>query len=508
MAYRKPPFYKGPFFLSISSGILLALCFPGFKLGFLAWFALVPFFFALDKAKTSSETAGYGLAFGMSFFLVSLHWLTYVTAIGWVALALLESSFMLVFAYGFVRFKNLKSPFLRLLAVSMAWTAAELLRAEIPAFGFGSNLIAHSQSDYPWIRMTANTAGVYGLGFVMCFANVCIYEISRGFKNKKSPGAAAFFLPAMLALVLAHGFIHYSLPVDKGRLVRISLVQGNIPQSVKWQVVAREKIIEIYTKLTEIASYDQPDLIIWPEAAYPGYFNRDFDSVLITDLVRRIGIPTVIGAPHLEGNEIAYNSAYLLDSEGKIQQRYDKQYLVPFGEYVPLGPVLGWLKPIAYTLGVSDFTEGHEYTIFKTMNGEYSFSTLICFEDVFPNLARRFAEKGAQFLAVITNDAWFGPTAAGYQHEQASIFRAVENGIPVVRSANTGVSSFISWKGDVLERVRGENGKEIFVTAKKTYDLPLEGRRTLYRMGGWIFPYAAAALFIILFVLTKKRNEK
>ncbi len=507
---RKNPFYKNPVFLSALSGVLLTLCFPGIKLGFLAWFALVPYLFALEKAQSKSEAVGYGLTFGMFFFAFSLHWLTYVTVLGWLGLAFLESAFILPFALGARIFLKNKNVFLRILAISLAWTSAELIRSEIPAFGLGANLLAYSQSDYAWVRMAANTAGAYGLGFVIVFVNACLFEIIRSkIQKKKINRIPLLFLPVIGFLLLAHGIFHYTRPGKGNETVRVSLLQGNIPQSVKWEVIARDKIIEIYSKLTELASYEQPDLIIWPEAAYPGYFNRDRDRFQILDLIKKTGTPTLVGSPHLEDQDTAYNSAYLVDGSGEIRQRYDKQHLVPFGEYVPLGSLLGWLKPLAYTLGVSDFTEGREDTVFQAMNGEFSFSVLICFEDVFPNMARRFADKGAQFLAVITNDAWFGPTAAGYIHEQASIFRAVENGIPVVRAANTGVSSFISYKGDVLARVKDSAGKEIFVTAKKTYDLPLVHQMTLYRMGGWIFPYAALAGFVILLVITEKsKNEK
>lgn len=502
---RPSAFYNSPYFLSFASGILLTLSFPGFHFGFLAWIALVPLFYGLEKLKTRSEVLAAGLTFGMTFFVLSLHWLTYVTAIGWLILALLETSFMLIFIFGAWKLRGIRNTFLKILGIALGWTAAEWIRTDFPVFGFGWNALGYSQAPYPWIRLAANAAGSYGIGFAIVFVNACIYEILFKPGKKKISKAALAGLPVLLALLLAHGLYH-SRPDGDGRKVRISVIQGNIPQSVKWETVARDKIIEIYSKLTEIASYDDPDLIVWPEAAYPGYFNRDFDHVQIMELIKKLGVPALIGAPHLEGEDTAYNSAYLLDASGQIRGRYDKQYLVPFGEYVPLGPLLGWLKPIAYTLGVSDFSAGHTFKVFQSMNAEYSFSTLICYEDIFPHLARRFVNQGAEFLTVITNDAWFGPTAAGYQHEQASIFRAIENGVPVVRAANTGVSSFISAKGEVLARVQGRDGKETFITGKKTADITLGARPTLYRRGGWIFPYAATAAFVILLLFQQRSS--
>ena len=277
MSSRKPLFYQSPIFWSFLSGLLLTFSFPGLRLGFLAWFALVPFFAALNQAKSRSEAVGLTLTMGMTFFLCSLHWLTYVTAGGWIALAILETSFLLLFGLAFFMFRGFQNAGIRIFAVSIAWCAFEFMRAEVPVFSFGWNLIAYSQSDYPWVRLAADTVGAYGLGFAMVFVNACIFESINALKQKKNfilPAAAAFL---SLTAVLAHGAYHNRPISENPRIVRVALTQGNIPQSVKWEAIAREKILEIYQKLTELSSYDQPDIIIWPEAAYPGYFNCDYE---------------------------------------------------------------------------------------------------------------------------------------------------------------------------------------------------------------------------------------
>lgn len=504
-ASRKPVFFERPVFLSCFAGLLLALAFPGFKMGFLAWGAFVPLFAALRKADSAGKAAACGAAFGGVFFAVSLYWITYVTGPGLIFLVMLETSFVAGFAAAYYFLRKKLPALISIFGAACAWTAWEWLRAEIPAFGFGWNMLAYSQSDYYPVRLAANTVGAYGLGCAIVLVNVCIFELWKP-SEKKNRIPAVILLVLTVVSLFAHGIYHSNRKGEDRGIVRISVLQGNIPQSVKWEAMARDEIVQIYEKLAQISAYDGPDLMIWPEAAWPGYFNRDAEAPRIQAMIKEMGVPSLIGAPHLESSEIAYNSAYLVDADGGIAQRYDKQHLVPFGEYVPLGPVLGWLKPLAYTLGVSDFTEGRDWTVFKFMNGDASFSTLICYEDIFPPIAKGFADRGAQFLAVITNDAWFGPTSAPYQHEQASIFRAIENGLPVVRSANTGVSSFISAQGRVLARAASKEGKEIFVTAKKTYDLPLVSYSTLYRKGGWIFPYAAIAMLAILLVLPERKK--
>ncbi|HOG24296.1 MAG TPA: apolipoprotein N-acyltransferase, partial [Candidatus Omnitrophota bacterium] len=198
--------------------------------------------------------------------------------------------------------------------------------------------------------------------------------------------------------------------------------------------------------------------------------------------------------------------AYLMDKSGGIRQRYDKLHLVPFGEYIPLKPLFFWLTPIADALGISDFSVGATSEIFRWAREEWPFGVLICFEDVLPSLARALTAQGASFIAVITNDAWFLDTSAPFQHLQGSIFRAVENGVPVVRAANTGVSGFISRRGEVLKTVMDENQKKTFVTGFATYDLPLLTRPTVYRTIGWMFPYFVAGLLALLTIFMIRKN--
>ncbi len=503
---------KKNLWLACFSAILLILSFPRFSLGFLAWISLVPLLLTISHSQSQREILSLSFIAGIIFFGFSLHWLTHVTFFGWLILAVMEASYLTLFGWLVSRGFAFRSDFLSVFWIALSWSSLEFIRSEIPVFGFGWNLLAYSQSGFPWILQSANTIGAYGLGFVIVLVNACIFQIWMKTKdprlktkgNEVRSWSSVFGLLSLVlilfALLLSHGYYHFHRRNEPDQSVSVSLIQGNIPQDVKWEPVAREKIMDIYLKMTELASYDKPDVILWPEAAFPGYFNRDNEAEKIRTLIQKIRIPLVVGSPHFENWEIAYNSAYLLGVDATIQARYDKLNLVPFGEYVPLKPLLGWLEPIAYSLGVSDFRAGKEWTIFKLSPG-INFAVLICFEDTFPSLTRQFVNHGARFLAVMTNDAWFGESAAPYQHLQASIFRAVENGVPVVRAANTGVSAFISKKGIVLDRVRDEKGNDIFVFGRKTLTLPLEKGETLYRKGGYLFPYLALIAFGGMFVI-------
>lgn len=510
---------KQDLFLCWASGLLLALSYPRASFYPAAWFALVPFFFSLSRAGTLREVMFRTAAAGSVFFLISLSWLRFVTFFGWLFVAAFETAFFFIlgfFLFYAFRFRHVLS---RTAAVSAAWMTVEVIRSEFPVFGLGWNLLAYSQTPWLEVLQFAQIAGAYGLGFLICAVNMLLFEALKVWTERTRTGglsAAAFgfrFLaPLISAAGIAAALASYGTLSIRGAdpaaadSIRVSLVQGNIPQSVKWEVMVREQILQIYSKLTELASYDVPHLILWPEASFPGFFNADVEASRVQEEVGRFQTPVVVGAPYFESRRTVYNSAYLLNAQGEITNVHHKLKLVPFGEYVPLGKVLSWLEPIAETLGVSDFTAGRSLTVFELDKPKVPFSVLICFEDAFPRLARAFAEKGIRFFAVMTNDAWFGKSGAPYQHLQASVFRAVENGLPVVRAANTGVSAVISKRGEVLGQVE-KDGRDIFVTGFKTVSVPLEENRTLYRQGGWAVPYMGALAAVVFFLTLHLRSR-
>lgn len=506
-----PPYsiFRTPYLYQIVSGLLLALCYPTIGWGFLAWFALVPLLASLDHAQNHSQALGFGLITGIVFFVFSIHWLTYVSTVGWMVVVLMESVYIMAFAWlAYVGIRSRQPLAFKVVWIALAWTVTEILRSEMPVFGFGWNLMAYSQSAYVPLIQFANVVGAFGFGFLIVLVNASIFYAWFRRKDRK----AALGLIAVVIVILGglwgYGRTELARPVNPPEYLRVSVTQGNIPQSVKWEPMAREKILEIYEKLTQLASLEQPDLIIWPEAAFPGYFNRDFETERISRLAAQVETAILFGALEWESEKEAYNSAYLLKKDGASGQRYDKLRLVPFGEYIPLKPVFGWMRPIADALGISDFSAGKDPVVFRWAREDWPFGVLICFEDIFPDLARNLADGGSKFLVVITNDAWFGMTGAPYQHLQASVFRAVENGMAVVRAANTGVSSFVSYQGRVLGTVKDPRGQEIFVMGQKTLDLPLVTKQTFFRQGGFLFPYVAIACFLILgvFLVRKRKN--
>ncbi len=484
------------------SAFLLALAFPKFNFGWTAWLALVPAFFAIERSKSSLESFAIFFSVGFLFDLISLEWLRHVTLFGLFFVSAILAIYFGIFGVAARYFFKKHPSGLLFWALPSFWVILEWIRTEIPIWAFGWNLMGYSQSSCLPIARFASIFGVYGVSFLIVWMNLVIWFFLKSFENKKEKWAAirrAIYIALVTAIIFFHfSFPQTNSPAKNQQEISVSVIQGNIPQTEKWDSEFKSSIIDHYEKLSEFAVYNHPDLIIWPEAAWPGVFNLDPEGERILKLIRSAKTSFLIGSPYEEEWVLSgtrpqiFNSAFLMDPNGKIISRYDKIRLVPFGEFVPFAAFFNWfgLERYAYSLGVGDFSHGSQYTVFELPGSSepVRFSTLICFEDTFPELARKFVKRGAQFFVVITNDAWFGKSAAPYQHLQASIFRAIENAVPVVRSANTGVSAFISAGGEVLNRVKDQRGYDTWITGGLTRPISLRNIPTLYQKFGFLFP--------------------
>lgn len=450
----------------IISAILLTLSYPVFNLEFLAWFAFVPFFFAI-KDKSHKKAFRFGFLFGLIFFASTIYWLLYVSVLGYIILILYLSIFFALFA-ALVQSAIHRSRPTSVFLIPLVWILLEYLRANLFT-GFGWALLGYSQYlNLPVIQI-ADKTGVWGVSFIVMMVNVAIFKLLKdGIRKSRLSLTSAILI---LALSIYYGHVKLNekaLSMD----LKISVIQGNIPQHQKWDVSFKEHILTRYESLTKEAAKEKPDLIIWPETSLPGYLEEKDLGGRVRRLARETGTLLLIGAPSIGDyeNDEYYNSAILISAEGRVLNRYDKLRLVPFGEYVPFEKKFSFIRGLI-DKPIGDFRPGTEYTVFRMDNGA-AFSVLICFEDIFPDLVASFVKREADFLVNITNDAWFMKSSAPYQHAQASVFRAVENRVPVVRAANTGLSCFIDSKGRIIDKV--SIGKEdIFVTGFKTSNIEI-----------------------------------
>ena len=496
-------------FLPLLSAILLTLSYPAFDLSFLAWFALIPMLIAI-RGEKPWQAFFTGYITGFLFFGAALYWVGYVAIIGVIVLTVYMAFFFGIFAVGVdILAMQFARPRIRFaVLVSCFWVAVEFLRSHLFT-GFGWALLGHTQWQTPPIIQIADAAGAYGVSFLIVFTNVLISsKIKKKIKGHVPEPRYLAFLVIVLIAVAIYGYYKVEGKFD-GAEVRVSVIQGNIPQSEKWDEKFAGRILDRYISLTREAAKDKPDLIIWPETSVPGFLETDQalrDKV--TALAKEVNTYLLVGTQTEKAPQKVryYNSAALISDKGEIVQRYDKIHLVPFGEYVPMGNnYLSFIKK-RYDMG-EDYTAGHDYTVFKmpTRNGkvlgeaqgrEVKFGVLICFEDVFPELSRSFVRRGADFLVVITNDAWYMKTAAPFQHTQPSVFRAVEERVNVIRCANTGYSCFIDQTGKITREVADFNGKRIFATGFATANITAGKARTLYLKYGDAFAWACSGVFL------------
>jgi apolipoprotein N-acyltransferase len=338
-----------------------------------------------------------------------------------------------------------------------AWCLLEYVRSFLLS-GFGWNPLGHTQWNWIPLIQIAELTGVYGVSFLVVLGNVALF-LSLSDASNRLPLLRRLLPLAVAALCLGSALLYgqlllSSMPTSSTpRPLSVALVQGNIPQPQKWDEAFREAIWKRYEQLTRQAAQARPDLIVWPETAVPGFLQEPAIAQRLLQIVRSAGVPFLVGVPTEDPNSgRIFNSALLLAPDGSFLQRYDKLHLVPFGEFIPLEPIFGWLRDV---VPIGDFSPGKTFTLFSlhtssptaaagpSQSPPARFSVLICFEDIFPGLARTFVREGAQVLFVLTNDAWFGRSAASLQHLQASVFRAVENRVWIARAANTGWTGFV-----------------------------------------------------------------
>ena len=354
------------------------------------------------------------------------------------------------------------------LALAGTWTLLEWIRGH--AFsGFPWAYLAYSLEPAPCLIQTAEIWGPYGLTFLVVLLNAVLWQLWKSLRHNRSgdhsgvPAKRIQFACLILFLVFMAGMY----PFGKWRMdkvakadsrfpeLRVAAIQGAVPQETKWDPDFQAETLRIYNRLSSAATTGQDNpkngtgtpfrLLVWPETATPFYFqNPGPMSEEVRSVPQYFHVALLFGSLAYglssAGNAEYFNSVYLLAPDGAVAGRYDKRHLVPFGEYLPWGFLTAWLEGLVPAIG--QYNSGS--TARPICQQDLRVGVLICFESIFPTLSRETVLEKANFLAILTNDAWFGRTGAPYQHEVMAVFRAVETRRWVIRAANTGVSSIIS----------------------------------------------------------------
>lgn len=445
------------YLMAIISGFLLMLSFPGLinmdlsgRTGFLAFFGLVPLLTVLEK-KDSKQLFILGLITGFIYLGGAVSWLTNMKELGvlafpcWVLLGLYPALYIGAFAFFTGRAGLAFAPFI--------WTGLELLRSHLFG-GFPWALLGYSQFTALPVIQISDITGVYGVSFLLVLINTGFASVfvSGGTGKLKK------FLPLAVGLFLLVGFIAYGFvklnqfkePVGKQHL--ISVIQANVSQPEKWDPNYAEAAFSRHETLSESVKKEMPEVIIWPETATAMYVKHKPEYMArLSKLARYTSADLLIGTPDAVPDKDfnvaeAYNSVMHLSKEGKVLGLYAKMHLVPFGEFVPFEKQLKFLEK--FTAGFNKWDAGKEPVIFLTSGG-LKIATPVCWEVIFPADCRKFVKLGAGYLLTVSNDGWYGVSAAPYQHFMVLPFRAVENRVSVGRAANTVVSGFVDYTGRI-----------------------------------------------------------
>ena len=504
--------------LSVLSGLLLILIFPQFNQEVLAWFALVPLLFAIQNQALGSA-ARRGFLTGMIFYFFSLNWITNTLVnygnipkgLSFVILGLLAaylSFYVSLFCVLTVKWGRGKPIYFFLLA-PLVWTSLEYLRSTHMTFGFSWLGLGYSQFQTLTIIQPAEVTGVYGISALIVLVNSALHFLINAWifrSNTIYEWKVSNRVISLTTLVLGLWVIWggWSLEqtdsqIDSSPHIRIGLAQGNIEQHFKWDKRYQQTTMEFYKELTLKAAKEKPELIVWPEAATPFYYGSDPNGTkYVQDLVRTTGVPLLFGSPYKEkvaGKLLDYNRAFLISAQGETIDVYDKMHLVPFGEFVPFRKALFFVEKMVKIIG--DFGLGKRATVFE-LNGN-RLGVSICYEIIFPDLVRQPVKNGAEYLVNITNDAWFGKSAASYQHISMAALRAVENRTPIIRVANTGISGIIDATGKL------QNTTQLFTREFVVGEVaPNKGPRTFYSQFGDIFSYLCLVLTLTISLLARR----
>lgn len=511
---------------------MLTLAFPRYDLGWLGWVAIVPFLIAIlyQKALTAFFL---GLIFGVASFSGIFLWIFDIPGYKLLHHTLLGCYFgplMGLLGLTINVISRRWNAGAALCATPFIWVSIEYLRSNLAFLALPWALLGHTQYQNPLIIQIASFTGAYGISFLAAFANAALAAAILSFSpsgfwpgyhavspvTRRAAISMMMTVVACLVLTLVYGWTVVSQPVG-GPAIRMSVLQGNISQQMKSAPKKHAAyIMKKYTDLSRQAAADQPDLIAWPEAATPGFVLKNQPMIQkLSTFIAELKTPFLIGSSEypkfikdrpLRPGDVG-NAALFFSAEGKFLGQYLKIHLVPFGEELPYKDSISWPGYIVPKDKKTFEIPGKDYTIFKL--GETKFGTVICWEVVFPQLIRQFVKREAAFMVNLTNEGWFGDTSAPHQMVAIVVFRAVENRVPFVRAANTGISCFIDSHGNITGRVKDQNGDDTFVEGYLTGAIRPSDARTFYTIYGDIFVYFVLAITgLILASVAFKRPRR
>jgi apolipoprotein N-acyltransferase len=547
--------------LAIAAGLLLAAAFPKIGIAGLAW-AAPALILATAHGKTGADAFRIGYVAGLAQYLASLYWLLLIPVagypiLGWLALSAYLALYPATWVWLLAKVPGAKcqvsgipDPWARrtlwTLSGAAIWVALEMLVARLFS-GFPCLLIGNSQFHLLPLIQIASVAGVYGVSFLVVWVSLSLFSAALAILRQPTQRQAwlgEIILPlAVLVAVFVFGFAKLREQTSDNPTLRVTFIQPSIPQTMIWDEKENATRFRQLLQLTTDALTNATDLILWPEAAVPEKIRYDEVTLrAVTGIAASNHVWMIVGSDDVEpghnstrpGDANYFNSSFLVSPDGALVARYCKRNLVIFGEYIPLVrwlPFVKWFTPIT-----GGFTPGEKIVPFELERrapprhesdesaqraeavlgapARIKTATLICFEDVFPHLVREYADSDTDFLVNLTNDGWFGEGAAQWQHAGSAVFRAVENGLPLLRCCNNGLTCWIDSRGRLQQIFRDETGS-IYGAGVMTATIPTlppgyKREPTFYNLHGDWFGWlcVAVAAPVLLARLSRLRQRR
>lgn len=531
------------------AGLLLAASFPKIGIAGLAW-AAPALMLAAAHGKTGAEAFRIGYVAGLAFHLAALYWLLLIPVagypiLGWVALSAFLALYQAVWVW-LLAGKLGTGDWTRRTAWALAgaaiWVALEMVQARLFS-GFPWNLLGTSQFQMLPLIQIASVTGVYGVSFLIVWISLALLSAAHAILRQPANRHAwlsEILLPlAMLVGVFVFGMGRLREGNPNTPTIRVSFIQPSIPQKWIWAKGEDSSYFDRVLELTRHALTNQTDLVLWPEAAIPKMIRYDQSTLdAITAIAKSNRVWMILGSDDAEPSLTSrdpheadyFNCSFLISPDGTLMARYRKRNLVIFGEYIPLVrwlPFVKWFTPISGGFTPGDSVVSFEFEVHihaspasdETLTRERSnnlppevlpvkTATLICFEDVFPHLARGYVTADTDFLVNLTNDGWFGESAEQWQHAASAVFRAVENGLPLLRCCNNGITCWVDAHGRLRQVFRDATGSVYgagFMTAGIPVLAPGETRTpTFYHRHGDWFGWTCVGIAGV--VLLRKRR--
>jgi len=495
--------------LPLLSGVLLGATYLTGPFPALGLAAFVPLLWWLESNRDAPAFRRLcaGFVFGWVVHLISLHFTYAMLEHSWLA-ALLYLGFSaalgarIALSIALLGWLRKRTGLSLAVLLPMVWISFEWVQGLLPDLRMTGDHLAHTVAGYPFLVQFADLIGPYGVTAVLLAINGLLFEVITNW-GRPAGRRQREVLVVLLAAVLAYDLWAWNRPAPPGRTLRVGLVQPNIPLAVKHDAESRAEQRRKLTDLSRRAASQGAELIVWPESARPGPLYHWLDrpeSYAMSDvstLARELGVPILAGVEYarVRGREDydLYNAAMGVDREGRLLEEWGaKIYLVPFVEATPFRSVFGPLvegRGGAWRWVAGGFHPGPDSVVLPIAGTRVG--VLVCYEQLFPDLARDLRASGSELQVVITNDAWFGRTLFQTYQANAARLRAIENRTAFVRVANTGISGFIDRRGRYHQMTR------LFEEAVEVRDVQLSVQSTVYSRTGDVVAWVALILTLV-----------